>query len=916
MMLEDNTDVFVRKRSGGRLVSFDYEKIANAIYKAMLDTKQGNKQLAFELAYKVKPSSNIIDIEEIQDQVEKVLMSQAPDVAKAYILYRDTKAKNRKTLADALDIPVNELDDYSRKNLNKNSAGVFAGRYLLRDVQTGKIIETVPQLFDRVAKHIALVDVMYSSHIYDKTSRYHQKDIEIDVIRKLYKYYTKEDKNLRLNEHNLEHLYHRFNELKEHIAMSFEEFFFCMFTNIDSEVVKDDIAAYKLNIDELVDAQEFLLTEFEKRVSVYKKLMSSFHFLPNTPTLMNAGTKNGQLCACFTLAIKDDLRSIMETVTETAMIFQGAGGVGINFSKLRPLGDSVDNVPNASTGPISFQSIINHITDIIKQGGKRKGANMGILEIWHPDIETWINMKTIPKVMENYNISVGITNNFWEKFDSMADYELKNPRNGKTVKTMPSSQLLAMIADAAWKCAEPGVIYLDNINKFNPLLPFLGPIRITNPCAEQAMYPNNSCTLGSINLEKYVDEEGKFDYDDFRSDVYTATQFLDNVLDINNYPNEDIAAQSLKIRRIGLGIMGLAHALYKMNIPYNSDDGFMFTSKICELLTLHSMEMSVFLAKQRGAHGYWEALKQGIKEEDNLSLLDISFDAFTETRLSSLLSTVNYHPIIQDLRDHGIRHTWTTTIAPTGTISMAADTTNGIEPVYGLVFVKQTSIGKFYYTDREFERVLKEEGLYSDELLDKVAANHGSCKGLVPEHIAEVFVTAVDIHWIDHLFALAVAQRAIANSILKNVNLPKYVTPEDIKLAYLLARHLGIKGLALYRDGSRESQVLDTTTLTKEKENEYKNPFDGHLTTIGEKAVEKSAKIETVPSLTAMQYINHYIIPEFKNEHFKKIWESNLVVYNEKPSVNTDKICPICESGLIAESHCTRCSNCDFGYCS
>lgn len=913
MMLEE---FYVKKRGGGKYVHFDYDKIENAIYKAMVDTKVGNnRKLARELALQVKPSDTIVDIEEIQNQVELILMKNMPDVAKAYILYRDEKAKLRKSLATTLNIPVTELDEISKKNLTVNSAGVFAGRYLLRDLKTGQINETMPQLWDRIAKHIALVDCMYSDYIYDKNASYPQKDIDFETIIKLYRSYEEEDKNVRLNEVYLVHLFRRFNQIKKHIVMSFEEFFFCLFTNIDSNVVKDDIRAFNLNIDELVDAQEFMLATFERSVYNYKKLMSSFRFLPNTPTIMNSGTKNGQLCACFTLDIEDNIRSIFKTIGDTAIIFQGAGGVGINFSKIRPLGDSVDNVPGAATGPISFQSIINFTTDIIKQGGKRKGANMGILNIDHPDIERWINLKTVPGVMENYNISVGIDSDFWKNYDKNEDYPLLNPKTGPTIrhidKKLPSHQLLSMIADSAWKCAEPGIIYLDNINKYNPLKYILGDIKITNPCAEQAMYTNNSCTLGSINLAKYVDNN-KFDFDEFRQDVYLATQFLDNVLDINNYPTPEIEQESLKIRRIGLGFMGLAHALFKMNIPYNSCEGFEFIEKISNLLTLHSMEKSVSLARERGAHGYWDELKKTTPYNP----IPITFNGYTENELSRLIPSSNIKAILEDLNNHGIRNTWTTTIAPTGTISMAADTSNGIEPIYALVYVKQTSIGKFYYVDKEFASTLKEVGLYSDELLEKIAANHGSCKGLVPEDISDVFVTAVDIHWIDHLFALAVAQRGIANSISKTVNLPKYVTPDDIKLAYLLARYLGVKGLALYRDGSREAQVLDTTSLKSVKENAHKNPFNGHLTTIGEKGSEKLAKIESVPSYAALKYINENIIPQIKDEHFKTVWENSLQVYNEKTAVNTDKTCPICESGLVQEAHCTRCSNCDYGFCS
>lgn len=915
-MLISSPQIMVKKRNGGRMVIFDATKIQNAIYRAMCDVKKGgDKQLAVKLTEQVVKEFpvdvKIISIELIQDIVERVLMKELPDVAKQYILYRDEKKKLRASLASTLNIPVEELDDISKKNLTVNSAGVFAARYLIRDLETNKIKETMSQLWDRIAKHIALVDVMYNEYIFSKTITYNHKTIDFDSLVSIYKTYTEEERNPRLNLTYLEHVYRRFAQIKNNIAITFDEFFFAMFTNLEKNTVKNDIIALGYSVEELIDIQDTLTNVFEKSVYMYKEMMSSFRFLPNTPTLMNAGTKNGQLCACFTLDIEDDIRSIFSTVGDTAVIFQGAGGVGINFSKLRPLGDSVDNVPNAATGPISFQSIINYITDIIKQGGKRKGANMGILETWHPDIEKWITMKTIPGVMENYNISVGIDKNFWNCFDKNTDYSLINPRNQKIVKSIPSHQLFSMIADSAWKCAEPGIIYLDNVNKYNPLQPILGQIKITNPCAEQAMYKNNSCTLGSINLAKYVHNH-KFDYELFREDVFIATQFLDNVLDINNYPTPEIQQESLKIRRIGLGFMGLAHALFKMNIPYNSKEGFEFTEKIATLLTLYSMQASVCLAVERGAHGYWNK----IHAED---VFEETFNGYTQAQLVDLFTEKELLEYIPLVKKHGIRNTWTTTIAPTGTISMAADTSNGIEPVYALVFVKQTSVGRFYYVDRYFEQKLKEEGLYSEELLEKIAANHGSCKGLVPSYISDIFVTSVDIHWLDHLYALAVAQKGIANSISKTVNLPKYVTPEDFKLAYLLARYFGIKGLALYRDGSRESQVMDTTSLAKVKENQYKNPFDKHLTKIGEKAVEKTAVIETKPSKEALSVVMSDIIPKMNKDvaaFVTEIMSKNLNISMEKSKINTEEKCPLCSAGMIDNGHCITCSECQYGYCA
>ncbi len=932
---DNNPKIIVKKRSLNS-VEFDDKKITNAIYRAICDTRQRRslannekKNLAVVLKDKVVKNlldnlSGIISIEAIQDEVEHVLSKGVDnddtfDIAKQYILYRDEKKKLRKKISEIINSPY-----HKEVPLTVNSAGVFAARYLIRDLDTEEITETMPELFDRIARHIAMVDVMFHEEIFDKNRNEEMPIDSLESILEIYDSYNY--RNSQPNNRNyIIHLYNRFKQLKNNINITFNELFFILFTRFTQishgKDIEEDINALGYDYESLVELSYILLPFFKNRCRLYYNLMTSLNFLPNTPTLMNSGTKNGQLCACYTLAMPDNIPGIGKTIVDTMVIFQGAGGVGINFSDVRELYSAVDNVPRAATGPMSFQKIIDFITDIIKQGGKRKGANMGILETWHPEIETFINMKTIPKNFENYNISVGINNDFWEKYDRNEDYCLKSPHTHKVTKTIPSHALMRMIASAAWKSAEPGIIYFNNINRYNPLYEIKGPIRYTNPCAEQSMYANNSCTLGSINLANYV-TDSRFNYEKFRQDCYLATNFLNNVMEVNNYPTPEIEEESLKIKRIGLGYMGLAHALAKMGIPYNSKEGFEFIERISSLLTFHTYEKSISMAVTRGAHHYWEEMVGNSK-------LQMVFAGYTENDLTSLFKQVypkNYVEIMdvleQSLDEHGIYNTWTTTLAPTGTISMAADTSNGVEPIYQLVYVKKTSIGRFYYVDKIFERVLKENGLYSEELLDKVSDNYGSCQGIkeIPAWIQRIFVTAVDMSWLDHIYALHKAQKGINNSISKTVNLPENVTVEDFELAYIIARYLGIKGLALYRDNSRDSQVLDNVKASEVREKALVNPHDKDLKEIGGKGTEKKVRLSCTTSDEAIRVLYQEVLPKINKNiagYIMNLLDKNKIYETaDDLRVNTELSCPVCEAGLVRKGNCTSCSKCAYGFCS
>ena len=372
-----------------------------------------------------------------------------------------------------------------------------------------------------------------------------------------------------------------------------------------------------------------------------------------------------------------------------------------------------------------------------------------------------------------------------------------------------------LISFSAWKSAEPGVIFFDNINKYNPCINAKGgPLRATNPCGEQSLYPNESCNLGSINLANFVkrkaDGRYEFDWQRYEQAIRLASRFLDNIIDINKYPVDEIDANTKLTRRIGLGIMGLADLLFLLRIPYNSGDGYEFMYKLAEAMSYYSMEESVAIAKARGPFP--------LLEETDYVKGKIPVAGYYE--LPKEMHAYDWNSLIEKIKKHGIRNSWTSTIAPTGTLSMIADTSNGVEPIFAVAFEKRVTVGRFFYTNRVFEAVLRENSLYDDEILSKIANNYGSGRGLpeIPGWIQKIFVTAIDIHWTDHLMAQAIWQKWIANAIAKTINMPGDVTAEDVKCAYLLSHDLGLKGVTVYRDGSRHEQVLHITgENTKER---------------------------------------------------------------------------------------------------
>lgn len=474
-------------------------------------------------------------------------------------------------------------------------------------------------------------------------------------------------------------------------------------------------------------------------------LMSRLDFLPNSPTLMNAGTELGQLSACFVLPIEDDMKSIMMAVMNSVLIHKSGGGTGFSFGRLRPNGDVVNKTGGVASGPLSFMKIFNVSTEVIKQGGKRRGANMGILPVHHPDIFDFLVAKEQEGNLNNFNLSVAVTDEFMKAVKNNDDFTVINPRTKRSAGTFKARSIWNLLINMTWMNGEPAIVFIDTINKKNPLLKALGPIESTNPCAEQPLYAYESCNLGSINLGNHVNN-GRINWKKLAYTVKVAVRFLDNVIDINKFPLPEIEEMTKKTRKIGLGVMGFADMLIKLRVKYGSPKSVSIAKKVMKFIQKGAREMSVELGESKG----------------NFPLFNLS-------------SWVDKYPFM--------RNATVTTIAPTGSISMIAGCNYGIEPLFGLTYEKDLSAS----------------------LGEKFSVVHP----LYSEETAEYFVTAMDLTPEEHLSVQAAFQQYVDNAVSKTINLHQSATPNDVSNAYWWAYKLGLKGVSMYRNGSRENQIID-----------------------------------------------------------------------------------------------------------
>lgn len=675
---------YVRKRDG-RLEKFEPEKITRAIHKAIIATGEKDGERSKSLAEKVVSSlsetydKKLPTVENVQDIVEDILMQHGlTKTAKAYILYRQSKKKQREIkkffgVKDDLKLGMNAIKILEKRYLKKN--------------EMGQVVETPSQMFLRCAKAVAEVEKKYGAT-------------------------NNEIKNLE---------------------------------------------------------------------KIFYDMMINGEFVPNSPALMNAGTSRQQMSACFVLPIEDSLENIFETLKTTAMIHQTGGGTGFSFSHLRPSGDFIRSTGGRASGPVSFMKIFDLSTEVIKQGGRRRGANMGILNFNHPDILEFVTAKRDKTSLTNFNLSVAATDDFIKKAKQNKKIKLIHPRTKKAVAEISSRELLNQIAASAWETGEPGLIFLDEINRKNPTNA-LGKIEATNPCGETPLYPYESCILGSVNLSK-IARDGGIDWQKLEKLVKLGVKFLDNIIDANNYPTKEIENATKANRKIGLGVMGLAEMLIQLEIPYNSDKAVQTVGKVMKFINETGHKHSAELGKKRGS---FQNLKQSVWPKRGFKSL---------------------------------RNATVTTVAPTGTISIIAGTSSGIEPLFAIAFIRNIMEGlELLEVNGLFEDWAKKNNLWDTDLLLKIAST-GSLKNIkdIPEKIKKIFVTALDIDPKWHVKMQAIVQKYVDNAASKTINMPQKASIKDVLNAYLLAHRLKCKGITIYRYGTKAGQVLTLGLPEEEK---------------------------------------------------------------------------------------------------
>ena len=906
---------------GGESTSNPLETLSQDITQAVVSTLDGNTT-----------------VEAVQDAVEAALLkAEHVEIARSYISYRQTHEKIR---AEKCSILETDTLDKVACDFPLSSLRVMATRYLNRD-DKGHIIETPSECLKRVAVAAGIGDFVYeilkiygavqqttSSNEVDKSPEIISDSYYTQLIQDTLKYtetggIESTPRLYKMGEFNVNQWHIR--SLARLYVRKLKEYS----SNNNNSQKSGTLPSFAQVVDMLEG--EFGADIAERFIKPYYDMLASRTFMPNSPTLMNAGGRLGQLSACFVLGMDDSLKSIMKTASDATMIYQSGGGVGINYGALRERNSRVGSTSGVASGPVSFMNIINTITDVVKQGGRRRGANMGVMPVYHPDIEEFITAKTKPGVLENFNVSVGMDEDFWCSYKSIDD-EKKNmtlyrqPVHGDINEPEPKGEintdyLMNIIAESAWRSAEPGVLFFDNANKANVLKKLHGDIVTTNPCGEQFMYSYESCNLGSLNMIMFM-QDGEFLWGEYANAIQLCTQFLDNIIDVNHYPIKEIDEASQASRRVGIGVMGVADVLMIQGVGYASEKGLKMHDRLAEYLTYESMCKSVELAKERGVFPLFEktSYKDGMLPVNCLeSLWDPA--AFNKGHLDCWC---DWTRLQNDIQKYGIRNVVTTTVAPTGTISMIAGCSSGIEPIYALIYKKDVTVGDFEFVNPQLEK----EDCMTPEILAKVRENKGSVRGVqgLPENMYEIYATAMDIHWADHIHVQSIWQKWISNSISKTINMPSNSTIQDVKNAYEFAHGAGCKGITIYRDGSRETQVLSS---------------------IGDSSA--SPPEPTLHTAKYMKQILHKPPPAKVPTNGGELQEADPIVVNygggsdvgvggcntdacastpdlsvtasviedtEIPKLRDESICPNCDSKMAFVEGCRTCYACGLSMCS
>jgi len=761
----------ILKRNGS-IVTFDQEKVTEAIWKAAESVGGTDKKLAEQISNQVcavlevffKGGETIPNVEQIQDLIEKILIEGGhAKTAKAYILYREKHKNIRRSQKQILNGRVTNLP------FTTNALKVMSGRYLQRNSK-GEVTEIPEEMFDRVAKTLAQVE----------------------------KNYNKSDE------------------------------------------------------------------EIKKWENKFRNMLYNMEFTPAGRTLTNAGGETSLVANCIVIHFEDSMAGIFDTLKDAALLQQAGSGLGFAWHLLRPAGTRAKSTQGVASGPISFLQAFDKAFGVIKQQG-RHGANMGVMRVDHPDILEFIECKWEEGTLVNFNISVGLTDEFMEqvkndckdpwfcewKGEKMKPRRIFRNARGAFVKsedeTLTARQLMDRIIDAAWRNGEPGVLFPDAANRNNPI-PKLGRLESTNPCGEQWLHDGDVCNLGSINLAKFV-KNGEIDFERLKDVTKSSVRLLDNVIDLSSYPTERINKTSKNNRRIGLGIMGFADMLYQLRVPYNSEKGRKIAEEVMKTINETSHEYSTFLAEEKGVFPNWEISIFGPSEQN------------IKRRNSAL-----------------------TTVAPTGSISMMLDCSSGIEPFFALAYYKEVMSGQqLVYINPYLEEELDKHGLNNDEIIKKIQTS-GSIQDIeeIPEETRKVFVTAMDISALEHIKMQASFQKHVDNSISKTVNFTNSATREDVKLGYILAWEEGLKGCTVYRDGSRQEQVLN---LQKDKKKEKKE------------IIQENTNFEEVE------------LPPIKKE------ERDHLSLTKKEIIKNNK-CPECGNGIQISEGCMMCLSCGFSVCS